>query len=165
MKAWQHDPWQWIPIDRVRVLNPRTRSKSKFDEIMHSITAVGLKKPIVAAERTDDGGETWYAAGCGQGRLEACRELGYTEISALIIDATDEELLLISLTENLARRHSTAVAQFGESQDLRERGDKIRVARKTGLGCKRAESSGSCRTARNVWSKLWCVGRCHCPSP
>jgi len=134
MNNWHQEPWEWIPIDRVRVLNPRSRTKLKFNEIVESITAVGLKKPIVAAVRKDENGETYYAAGCGQGRLEACRELGYTEISALLVEATDEELLLISLTENLARRHRSAVEQFWEIQDLRDRGYKLaEIARKTGL--------------------------------
>ena len=76
MKRRHQVPWEWIPIDRVRILNPRSRTKLKFNEIVESITAVGLKKPIVASARTDEQGATYYAAGCGQGRLEACRELG-----------------------------------------------------------------------------------------
>lgn len=137
MSSREKKPWQWIPLDRIRVLNPRSRTKAKFNEIVQSIASVGLKKPIVAAQRTDDNGEIWYAAGCGQGRIEACRELGHTEIPAILIEASDEELLLISLTENLARRHRSAVEQFWEIQHLKDRGYKnVEIARKTGLGAR-----------------------------
>jgi ParB family chromosome partitioning protein len=128
-------PWVWIPVDRIQVLNPRSRTKAKFNEIVSNIKAVGLKKPIIASQRVDDEGEEYYAAGCGQGRIEAVRAMGHTEIPAFLVDATDEELLLTSLTENLARRHRSAVEQFWEIQDMKNRGYKnTEIALKTGLG-------------------------------
>lgn len=125
---------QLIPLDRVRVLNPRSRSKSKFQEMVSNIANVGLKRPITVSPRTDEAGATYYATGCGEGRLNAFGVLGQSSIPALVIDATDEELLLISLTENLARRQSAGAEQMWEILNLRERGYKTAdIARKVGL--------------------------------
>ena len=40
-----------IPISEIRVTNPRTRSKGRFQEIVASIAAVGLKRPITVSRR------------------------------------------------------------------------------------------------------------------
>ena len=125
---------QLIPISKIRVLNPRSRSKVKFQEMVTNITDVGLKRPITVSPRTDTDGQEYFATGCGEGRLKAFEVLGQTEIPALVIDATDEELLLISLTENLARRHCAGVEQMWEILNLKERGYKTaEIARKVGL--------------------------------
>ena len=42
---------------------------------------------------------------CGQGRIEACRILGFTEIPAIIVDISKEDRMLRSLVENMARRY------------------------------------------------------------
>lgn len=123
-----------IPIDKITVPNPRTRGKKKFRQIVANIAEIGLKKPITVAEYKNGGGETRYFLGCGQGRMEAYESLGQTEIPALVIEATKEELMLISLVENLARRQPTTVEQARNIGDMRERGDSpAEIARKTGL--------------------------------
>lgn len=125
---------QLVPISMIRVLNPRSRNKVKFQEIVTNIAHVGLKRPITVAPRTDTDGQTYYATGCGEGRLKAYEALGQTKIPALVIDATDEELLLVSLTENLARRHCAGVEQMWGILDLKERGyTTAEIARKVGL--------------------------------
>ena len=93
-----------IPIDKITVPNPRTRGMKKFKQIIANIAQIGLKKPIIVAPCQTDDGETRYLLGCGQGRMEAFASLGQTEIPAIVIEATREELMLISLIENLARR-------------------------------------------------------------
>ena len=35
-----------VPIDRVRILDPRHREKKRFELIVQSIRNLGLKKPI-----------------------------------------------------------------------------------------------------------------------
>ena len=124
---------QLIPINLIRVLNPRSRSKVKFQEIVSNIATVGLKRPITVSPRTD-GDQAYYATGCGEGRLNAFAALGQFTIPALVIDANDEELLLISLTENLARRKCSGAEQMWEILNLKERGYKTEeIARKVGL--------------------------------
>lgn len=125
---------QLVPISMIRVLNPRSRNKVKFQEIVTNIAHVGLKRPITVSPRTDADGQAYYATGCGEGRLKAYEALGQAKIPALVIDATDEELLLVSLTENLARRHCAGVEQMWGILDLKERGYTIaEIARKVGL--------------------------------
>jgi ParB family chromosome partitioning protein len=71
---------------------------------------------------------------CGQGRLEAYQALGETEIPAFIVDAPQEDLLLMSLVENLARRQHTTVELAKEIAALKDRGYTFpQIARKTGL--------------------------------
>jgi ParB-like chromosome segregation protein Spo0J len=48
----------------------------------------------------------WFAA-----RLEAYRALGQAEIPAMVIDASEEGCLVISLLENIARRQNRQARQ------------------------------------------------------
>ena len=93
-----------IPIHEIRIVNPRSRNRVKFRLILASIDAVGLKRPITVHERALEEDGTRYDLVCGQGRLEAVRELGDTMIPAIMSDAPEEERYLMSLVENLARR-------------------------------------------------------------
>ena len=91
-----------IPVDQITVLNPRTRGRHKFREIVQNISKLGLKKPITVARNDDESDEHDYFLVCGQGRLEAFRTLGQAAIPAVIISGTKEDYLLMSLAENLA---------------------------------------------------------------
>lgn len=125
---------QRIPISQIRVLNPCSQSKTKFQETVSNIASVSLNRPITTSPRTERDGSAYFATGCGEGRLKAFEALGQPKIPALVVDATDEELLLISLTENLARRQSAGVEQMWEILNLKERGYKTpEIARKIGL--------------------------------
>ncbi len=97
-----------IPIKQINILNPRDRGRKKFAQIAANIGKLGLKKPVTVARAGGDNGSARYDLVCGQGRLEAYQTLGQEEIPALVVEGTKEELLLMSLAENLARRkHST----------------------------------------------------------
>ena len=61
---------------RFDLLNPRSRNKRIFSELVTSIQRLGLKKPITVAQRQ---GQTGYDLVCGQGRLEAFIALGQAE--------------------------------------------------------------------------------------
>lgn len=123
-----------IPIDQVTVMNPRERGKVKFKQIVSNISNIGLKKPITVVQRGTKDGKPLYELVCGQGRLEACRQLGDTTVPALIIDASREDLLLMSLAENLARRRQTCVEMLREVGNLKERGyTYTEIAQKTDL--------------------------------
>jgi ParB family chromosome partitioning protein len=124
---------QTIPIDRITVINPRVRNKKTFAEIVENISRIGLKRPITVALRRSDEGPR-YDLVCGQGRLEAYISLGQTEIPAVVIDAGDEDCLVMSLVENLARRQHTAFDLLQNVEDLRRRGySDTQIASKTGL--------------------------------
>jgi ParB family chromosome partitioning protein len=123
-----------IPIGEIRVANPRSRNKLKFQLVVASIRAVGLKKPITVSRRDLDGDGTRYDLVCGQGRMEACLALGETTIPAVVVDATREEQFLMSLVENIARRPPSNRALLGELRSLRQRNYKTdEIAKKLGL--------------------------------
>lgn len=112
-----------IPIDRIRVLNPRPRDKKKFEQIVQSIRNLGLKKPIQVSQRSpEEGTEPGYDLVCGQGRIEAFLALGHREIPAIVVDVSREERLLRSLVENMARRAPPPLALMNEIERLKEEG-------------------------------------------
>lgn len=123
-----------IPISEIRVVNPRTRSKGRFQEIVASISAVGLKRPITVSRRELESDGTRYDLVCGQGRMEACSALGEPTVPAMVTDASREEQLVMSLVENFARRPPSNRDLLREVRNLRERKYKAEdIARKLGL--------------------------------
>lgn len=123
-----------IPIGEIRVANPRSRNKIKFQLIVSSIQAVGLKKPITVSRRERDADGTQYDLVCGQGRMEAYLALGESTIPAVVIDASREEQFLMSLVENIARRPPSNLDLVREVRTLLERNyTPEEIARKLGL--------------------------------
>ena len=124
---------EMIPIDSVRVINPRTRSERSFREIVENIAEVGLKRPITVTRRADRN-DSFYDLICGQGRLEAYKDLGQHEVPALVVAATSEDCLVASLVENCARRHHSAIELLQDISGMQSRGNSANeIARKTGL--------------------------------
>jgi ParB family transcriptional regulator, chromosome partitioning protein len=109
-----------IPIEKIKILNPRSRNQKKFEQIISNISQIGLKRPITVSRRDDN----FFDLVCGQGRLEAFKALGQIEIPAVVLDIPKEESFLMSLIENLARRHPMTVEHMREIKNLRERGYK-----------------------------------------
>lgn len=132
--AVQHDQKiEMIPISAVTTINPRTRNKRQHQEIVENIDAIGLKRPITVSLRTGVNGVR-YDLVCGEGRLEAFRLLGATEIPAVVIDASENDCLVMSLVENIARRKHRPIDLMQEIGNLAKRGytDK-QIADKTGI--------------------------------
>jgi ParB family chromosome partitioning protein len=75
-----------IPADRITIVNPRVRNRRIFKEIVENIAELGLKRPITVT-RHDRPDDPWFDLVCGEGRLEAYRALGQSEIPALVIEA------------------------------------------------------------------------------
>ncbi len=124
-----------IPVDRIRVVNPRAREKKKYERIVENIAAIGLKKPITVspAAPAPDATEMFDLV-CGQGRLEAFIALGQREIPAIVRDYSTEEGLIASLVENIARRRVRSLDQVKMIQWMKEQGHEYAaIARKTGL--------------------------------
>lgn len=125
-----------IPVDQIRVVNPRSRDKKKFERVVESIASVGLKKPITVTRGIprEDGTETFNLV-CGQGRLEAFVALGQKEIPALVRGMSKSDGLLASLIENIARRRVRTLDQVRLIQWMQEQGQGFsEIAQKTGLG-------------------------------
>ena len=108
-----------VPIKAITILNPRVRNKKIFTELVTSIEHLGLKRPITVSARPDQSG---YDLVCGQGRLEAFVALGQTDIPALVLEASEEDCFVMSLVENLARRHHSPLELMREIGALRTRG-------------------------------------------
>lgn len=118
-----------IPIADIHVLNPRSRNRKVFNELVTSIAHLGLKKPITVSPRKEGLG---YDLVCGQGRLEAFVALNQEKIPAVVIDASEEECFVMSLVENMARRQHSPLELIRQIGILRQRGYSPReIATKT----------------------------------
>ena len=149
---------EMIPIDRVNIVNPRVRNKKSFRDIVDNIAKIGLKKPITVTRRTEAEGP-FYDLVCGQGRLEAFKALGQSEVPALVVSADPEDCLIASLVENCARRQHRAIDLLQDIRGMQERGySNSDIARKTGLsleyvnGVGRLIQQGEQRLLRSVES-------------
>ena len=110
-----------IPLAQIAVLNPRARSKRQHREIIENIAAIGLKRPITVSRRSSKG-ETQYDLICGEGRLEAFRMLGETAIPAIVVEVPENDCLVMSLVENIARRQHRPLDIMQEIGSLHDRG-------------------------------------------
>lgn len=123
-----------IPIDKINVLNPRVRNKKIFGDITDNIAQVGLKRPITVTPCQSGAEGKDYDLVCGQGRLEAFLACGQKEIPALVINVDEEQALIMSLVENLARRQHRALDLLQGLEILRKQGHDLKtIAAKTGL--------------------------------
>ncbi|NWG27778.1 MAG: ParB/RepB/Spo0J family partition protein [Ignavibacteriaceae bacterium] len=77
-----------------------------LDELKKSILTNGLIQPITVRRTPDHK----YQLISGERRLQACREIGFKEIPAYIIDVDSEELMLaLALIENIQREKLNAI--------------------------------------------------------
>lgn len=123
-----------IPIEEVNILNPRVRNQKTFDDIIDNIAEVGLKRPITVTHCHSGESGKKYDLVCGQGRLEAFLACGEADIPAIVIDANEEQALIMSLVENCARRKHSAMDLMQGIGILQKQGyDAKEIATKTGL--------------------------------
>jgi ParB family chromosome partitioning protein len=129
-----NEPIQFIPVDQINVVNTRSRAKEKFKQIISSIKTIGLKKPITVSPASGSYGPGAYDLVCGEGRLLAFRSLGEQSIPARVQNVSSDDLLLMSLVENLARRQARSAELLEEIAALKKRGYKVaEIAAKTDL--------------------------------
>jgi ParB family chromosome partitioning protein len=125
---------EMIQIDQIHVLNPRERNRRQHGEIIDNIGTIGLKRPITVTRRQRDNGPIGFDLVCGQGRLEAFKALGIQEIPALVVDAKEEDCMVMSLIENIARRQHPAIELMRQIGSLHERGySEAEIAAKAGV--------------------------------
>ena len=86
-----------IPIDQITE-HDRIRSvdPAQVEELKKSINQIGLLNPISVCQSYEV-----FRLVAGAHRLAAYRELGYTEIEALVMDLTDFERVIAECDENL----------------------------------------------------------------
>ena len=118
---------EMIPIDKIRVINSRTRDESQFALNVESIDAIGQIKDIRVNDKflAKDG---FYELICGEGRVIANQRLGRTHIRAEVVTCTRKQAYLESLVENLARTRPGTMYFARELKALHDEGwdyDKI----------------------------------------
>ncbi len=131
MKA-RHSPHvAQIPLDKITVTNPRARNRKTFEGIVRSIEHLGLKRPITVIPKPGrPAGE--FDLVCGQGRLEAYRAFAHAEIPAVVVEASEEDGLVMSLVENIARRQHRALDLLHDIEGMKLRGySEKEIAQKT----------------------------------
>ena len=128
------DKVQNIVISKINILNPRERNKQIAGEIKKNIEDVGLKRPITVTRKPVpvDGYE--YDLVCGQGRLEAYIANEQTTIPAVVTDVNEEDALIMSLVENIARKNYQPFELFKSVKRLYDEGySAADIAAKIGL--------------------------------
>lgn len=122
-----------IPLGQIDILNPRVRDQKDFSAIVANISNVGLKKPITVTPRPETDPQRYYLV-CGQGRIEAFISLEQKEIPAFVIDASEEECMIMSLVENIARRQQQPMELFQTIAELKSRGySNVQIGKKIGM--------------------------------
>jgi ParB family chromosome partitioning protein len=123
-----------IPIDRIAVLNPRGRNRRTHREIIDSVEDIGLKRPITVSRRRLTNGEFRYDLVCGEGRIEAFQALGQSHIPAIVLELSEEDCLVRSVVENVARPLHRGIDLMREIGSLRKRGyTDAEIAEKIGV--------------------------------
>jgi ParB family chromosome partitioning protein len=112
---------EMIPVDRIRVINSRTRDEGQFALNVQSIDAIGQIKDIRVNDKflAKDG---FYELICGEGRLIAHQRLGKTHIRAEVVTCSRKQGYLESLVENLARTRPGTMYFARELKALHDEG-------------------------------------------
>src|SRR5271169_6528518 len=112
---------EMIPVDKIKVINSRTRDEAQFALNVESIGAIGQIKDIRVNDKflAKDG---FYELICGEGRLIAQTRLGKTHIRAEVVTCTRKQAYLESLVENLARSRPGTMEFARELKSLRDEG-------------------------------------------
>lgn len=112
---------EMIPVDKIRVINSRTRDEGQFALNVQSIEAVGQLKDIRVNDKflAKDG---FYELICGEGRLIAHQRLGKSHIRAEVVTCTRKQAYLESLVENLARTRPGTMHFARELKSLHDEG-------------------------------------------
>ena len=123
-----------IPVDKIHVPNPRVRNKKQYAAIAENVIQVGLKRPITVTSCKSNIAGKDYDLVCGQGRLEIFQACEQKEIPAIVIDASEEEMMVMSIVENMARRQHSPTDLLNGIELLRKQGYEIGdIAKKTGM--------------------------------
>ena len=125
--------YEAIPVDKIKVINPRNRDAEQFEMNVESINHVGLMKPIRVNDKFLDQTGV-YELICGEGRLLAHQKLGRATVTAEVVTCTRKEAYLQSLVENIARTKPDGMEFARELKRLHDEGwDYARIAR---VACK-----------------------------
>lgn len=111
-----------VEVAKIYILNPRERSAVIAKQIQKNIEDVGLKRPITVCKKPAPKNGYEYDLVCGQGRLETYIANNQKFIPAIIIEAPEEDVLIMSLVENIARKNYLTSELFSSVKRMKERG-------------------------------------------
>ena len=97
-----------LPLDQVGggPFQPRQEFEAReLDELAASIRANGILQPIIVRA----GGAAGYEVVAGERRVRAARLAGLTDIPAIVRRYSDDEVLVLSLVENIQRTDLNAI--------------------------------------------------------
>jgi ParB family chromosome partitioning protein len=113
--------YEEIPLDKIKVINSRSREDEQFDMNVQSIDHVGLLKPIRVNDKFLERSGV-YELICGEGRLIAHQRLGRPKIVAEVVTCTRKDAYLQSLIENIARSKPDSMDFARELKRLHDEG-------------------------------------------
>ena len=113
--------YMMIPIEKIKVINPRIRDEEQFQMNVQSIDNNGMLMPIRVNDKFLEK-TGFYELICGEGRLIAHQRLGKSEIKAEVVTCTRKEAYLQSLIENLARSRPGTMEFARELKQLHDEG-------------------------------------------
>lgn len=113
--------YMMIPVEKIKVLNPRIRDEEQFQMNVQSIENNGMLMPIRVNDKFLEK-TGFYELICGEGRLIAHQRLGKSEITAEVITCTRKDAYLQSLIENLARSRFVTIQHARELKQLHDEG-------------------------------------------
>ena len=100
-------------------LNPRRDfGDAELAELADSIRTKGLLQPIIARPGANRGG---YEIVAGERRWRAAQRAGIHQVSIIVRDLNDQELLEVALIENVQRSDLNAIEEATGYNDLTER--------------------------------------------
>lgn len=121
--------YESIPVEKIKVINPRNRDAEQFQLNVTSVDQVGLMKPIRVNDKFLDR-TGMYELISGEGRLLAHQRLGQVAITAEVVTCTRKEAYLQSLVENIARTKPDSLDFARELKRMHDEGwDYAQIAR------------------------------------
>lgn len=105
-----------IPIDQIRPnpYQPRKHfDEEKLNELAQSIKEHGIFQPIILKEAIQG-----YEIVAGERRYRAASIVGLTEVPAIIVEFTDQQMMEIALLENIQREDLNAIEEAQAYQNM-----------------------------------------------
>ncbi|MGM0417593.1 MAG: ParB/RepB/Spo0J family partition protein [Thermodesulfobacteriota bacterium] len=100
------------PVDKLKKnpFQPRVKfSEEEIDELASSLKTYGVLQPVLVRNSPED--KDMYQIIAGERRVRAAKKAGIEEIPVLIRDINDEQMLQISIVENIQRENLNPVEE------------------------------------------------------
>ena len=101
-----------IPIEQLSTspLYPFNKNKTELRELKTSIRQNGLLQPLLVRPSKDK-----YEIICGYRRVQACMQLGISELPCIVRQLTDTEVLTYMLVDNIHRRQQLRESEIARA--------------------------------------------------